>query len=111
MKKALPFVTSVVSLVAELTRTMTRKTVVHPTASYEEFVHAQRASHVTRLTVRLTLLYHGVFHIRETATITGRGCTVDWSGTGTSVQPSQILSPWESRSAGVFTIQLEQRNS
>lgn len=66
---------------------MTRKTVIHPTAIYVEFAHAQKASHVTRLTVSLAPLYLGVFHIRETDTITGRDCTADLSGTGTSVPP------------------------
>lgn len=66
---------------------MTRKTACQLTATYVAYAHAQKASHVIPLTASLTLLYHGAFLIRETDTITGRGCTADWSGTGTLVLP------------------------
>ena len=66
------------------------------------YAHAQKANHVTPLTGSLTPLYHGAFLIRETGIITGQGCTAGSSWTDTSVPPSQILSPWENRSAGFY---------
>lgn len=72
--------------------------VAHPTVIYVAFAHAQKANHVTLLTDSLTLLYHGVFHIREIGIITGQDYMADWSGTDISVQLSQILSPWANRS-------------
>ena len=66
---------------------MTRKTASHLMATYVACAHAQKASHVIPLTASLTLLYRGASLIRETDTITGRGCTADWSGTGTLVPP------------------------
>ena len=93
---------SLYHIIAEPTHTMTRRMVSHPTTIYVVYAHAQKASHVTQLTASSTPLYRGAFLIRETGIITGRGYMAAWNGTATSVPPSQILSPWESRSAGSF---------
>lgn len=88
---------SFICIITALIHITTKRMVAHPTVIYVAFAHAQKANHVTLLTDSLTLLYHGVFHIREIGTITGLDYTADWSGTDISVQRSQILSPWENR--------------
>ena len=94
---------SSVVLLTVPTHITTKRTAAHLKEIYVAYAHAQKADHVTPLTDSLTPLYHGAFLIRETDITTGQGYTAGSSWTDTSVPPSQILSPWENRSAELFT--------
>ena len=57
----------------------------------------KRRDHVTQQIGSTTRSSHGACLIPVTDIITGRGCTVDWSGMGSLVRQSPIQNQWESR--------------